>query len=362
MGLFNRFRGDVQRVAATLEPVLGGKLAGPASDQITWHIEGTRGGRTVQVDLNEMHGIFKIACTVDEVPIETVRIEEEQSIFAGDTPYIAPKLKMSTRWDAKPLWLLLPDTTRHTIVDMLAPPSSSMTLRGPKLSMLLGPVALLRQADAHDVIVRQLDRLLAVAPAIETYWNIDPKLVGAGQSTHVPKPPPQPPAPLPVEARDATTISGRARPARDAMLERFAGERVETFPAVSAMRERDRVVGKVVVLPPQSPSAWVSDFAHKAIAVGEAEHCWYFVRTDDPGFARVLRAVERYERATGTAVGDEPYEVIARFAGEPMMVVAAGKAQVGHKLELLGALVGNRVFIDATQVVGDDSLFAGERD
>ncbi|MBA3463705.1 MAG: hypothetical protein H0T46_27360 [Deltaproteobacteria bacterium] len=362
MGLFHRFREDVKRVAAMLEPVLGGELAGPAEDQITWHIDGTRGGRTVQVELNEMHGIFGIACNVEELPIETLRIEEEQSIFSGDTPYIAPKLKMSTPWDAKPLWERLPDTTRHMIVEMMESPSSSMAVRNGRLSMLLGSVGLLRQADAHVVIVRQLDRLLAIAPAIETSWNVDPRFVGAGRSTHVPKPQPQPVAPLAVETRDATTISQRAQPARDAMLERFAAERIETFPAASAMSERDRVIGKVVLLPPQPPSAWVSDFTHKTIAVGEAEHRWYFARADEPGFTRVLRAVERYERATGTKVDDEPYEVIGRITGEPMMVVAAGKAQVGHKLEMLGALVGSRVFIDATQREGADSLFAGERD
>lgn len=362
MGLFNRFREDVQRVAATLEPVLGGTLAGPAEDRITWHIEGTRGGRAVQVELNEMHGIFGIACTIAELPVDSLRIEQEQSIFAGDTPYVAPTLKMSTSWDAKPLWELLPDTTRHLIVDMLEPASSSMTVRNEKLSMLLGPLALLRKPEAHDVIVRQLDRLLAIAAAIETSWNVDPRLVGAGRSTHVPKLRPQPPPPLAVEPRDATTISRLARPARDAMLERFAAERIEPFPAVSAMAGRDRVIGKVVLLPPQPPSAWVSDFAHKTIAVGEVEHGWYFVRADDPGFASVLRAVERYERATGSTLGDEPYEVIGRITGSPMMVVAAGKAQVGHKLELLGTLVGSRVFIDATQRSGTDSPFAGEHD
>src|SRR5687768_5771682 len=107
MGLFNRYREDVKRVGAALEPVLGGTLGEANEDRITYPLQGARGGRAVRVSLNEMHGIFEIACAVQGIEVGSVRIHEEGSIFAGDNPSIAPKLKMSTRWDANPLWLLL---------------------------------------------------------------------------------------------------------------------------------------------------------------------------------------------------------------------------------------------------------------
>lgn len=363
MGIFNRFRNDVARVGASLEPVLGGTLTGPKSDGITWTIPGTRKDRAVRVDLNHMHGIFGIACAVKELSINYVNIEEEQSIFAGDAPYIAPKLKMSTQWDAAALWELLPETTRHTLIKMLEPAKSSMRLGTREVSMLLGPAALLRQPDAADVIERELDQLLGVATAIEMYWDVDPSTVGAGRTTHVPRPHPEPPASLPVQARDAAAIAARARPARDAMLQRFASERIEAFPAADAIREGHTVKDRVVLLPSMAPSTWASDNGHKTIGVGEVERCWYFVRADESGFTRVLRAVERYESATGTNLGDAAYEVIGRFVGEPMMVVVGDKGvQIGHKVAVLGVLIGDRVFIDATQSVGADSLFEGERD
>ncbi len=350
-------------MGAVLEPILDGTLEAPTNSGVTWQIRGTRNGRNVRVELNEMHGVFEVACAVKELPIGYVRIHEESSIFAGDTPYIVERLKISVRGDEVALWGLLPDMTRMTLVDMLGSPSSSLSLDTKELAMMLGPLAILRDANAADVIVQQLDRMLALAAVIEDYWNVDPTMVGTGRSTHVPKPRPEPPRRLVlVEARDAHDIAARALPARDAMLARLAADRIEPFPAANPLHDRARVKGRVVVLPAVAPNAWVSDSIHKVIVAGDTERGWYFASTNDAGFQRVQRAVERYERATGTKLGDAPYEVIGEITGNPsMVVVAARSAQIGLEIAVLGMLIGDRVFVDAATLEGSDSLFAGER-
>lgn len=365
MGVFSRFRDDVQRVGATLAPILGGTLEGPGSDGTTWKIEGTRAGRAARVELDHMHGVFGIACEIADSPVALLRIIDDRSIFAvGDSPYITDKLKVHTRWDEKALWELLPDTTRHTLVDMLGSPSASFTLDKHEVSMLLGPLGMMREPDAADVIMRQLDRLIAIAPVLEDYWNVDPRTIGAGRSTHVPRPraAPKTQPPEPVVLREAADVAACALPARDALLARVAAERIEPFPAADPIRDGGDVKGRVVVLPPVPRSRWVKDFLKDTIVGGDAERGWYFARADDPGFARVLRAVERYERATRTRLDDAPYEIVARITGDPMMVVVDKQARTGHKLAVLGAMVGDRVFVDATAVDGDESRFAGERD
>lgn len=362
MGLFNSYRSHVQRVAAALAPVVGGTLGEVTDDRVSYPLAGTRGGRAVRVTLNELHGIFGVGCAVRQLAVGRVTIHQEDSIFAGDAPYVAPALRMRARTDEPALWALLPEPTRATLASMLAPASSSLSLDEAELSMLLGPAGLLARPDADAAILEALDRLLASAAAIEAAWDVEPGTVGSGRSTYVaPARRDEPPPPRPVTGHDPAALRALARPAHDTMLARFAAELVPAFPAANAMREGMTMKGKVVALPPRAPSQWGEDWLKRTITAGEAEHRWYFLREDEPGFARALRAAERYERATGTKLGDAPYEVIARFTGEPMIVVVGGKAEIGHKLALLGALVGDQVFVDATRIVGDDSPFEGER-
>jgi hypothetical protein len=362
MGVFNRFREDVQRVGAELGPMIGGTLEGPGSDHITWHIAGTRGGRRVRIDLNHMHGIFGLACEIRSIGLESFQLRDDKNFFARSGVHVSERLKADSMWDAPAIWQLLPDLTRRAIIQLLAPESSSLSLSKGEVSALLGPLGLLRQPDATQTVLRDLDRLLALVPVLEEYWDVEPRTVGGGLRGGRPPAPPAPPSPPPpkVEPRDAAAVASRAVDAIDRMLFRFQRELIEPFPTVNPMSERESVKGRVVLLPSQAPSQWVSDLGYKVLYAGDVQRGWYFARSKLPGFARVLRAAERYERATRTRLDDTPYRVVARITGNPSLVVVDGKAHFGIEVDLLGAAIGDRVFIDATNLVGDESPFDGE--
>jgi hypothetical protein len=171
MGIFNRFREDVQRVGAELAPMIGGTLEGPGSDGITWQIAGTRGGRRVRIELNHMHGIFGLACEIGAIGLESFELRDDRNFFAVGGVYVSERLKADSMWDAPALWQLLPDLTRRAIIQLLDPESSALSLRQGEVSALLGPLGLLRQPDATPTILRDLDRLLAIVPVLEQYWH-----------------------------------------------------------------------------------------------------------------------------------------------------------------------------------------------
>jgi hypothetical protein len=83
MGIFNRFREDVQRVGAELAPMIGGTLEGPGSDGITWQIAGTRGGRRVRIELNHMHGIFGLACEIGTLGLASFELRDDKNALAA---------------------------------------------------------------------------------------------------------------------------------------------------------------------------------------------------------------------------------------------------------------------------------------
>lgn len=366
MGIFNRYLDDVQRVGEALTAELGWPLVGPGEDHITWAMTGTRGGRAVKIKLNHMHGIYGVECELRELPLRSIRIMEENHVFAGSRdPHITKQLKVSTIWDGGAFWQLLPEPTRRAIEELLAPPSSSLYLQQGAISTLLGPGGLLRSPEAMATILRSLDQLLEIAPILEAHWDVEPEKVGGGMGGGRLPEPPEPPKPPPprVEPRDPAMIASLAIPARDAMLARVAENRIEPFPAGNPMIDTPRVAGRTVVLPPLLRSSWVSDWTYPTMAFGGEGRGWYFARSDAEGFARLLRAVERYEKATGTKGVDYAYEVIGRISEMPMLVVAgASGAQFGFGLEILGAYLVDHVFIDATQVVDGESHFEGETD
>ena len=136
---------------------------------------------------------------------------------------------------------------------------------------------------------------------------------------------------------------------------------IDPFPTIDPMRgDLEAITGRVVLLPPVAPSAWVKDLGYKVVVAGDETVGWYFVPTKDPGLERVLRAASRYERATGTALGDAAYALIARITGKPRLAVVGGKGVVGLDLMALGALIGDRLFVDATVVVDGEARVAGE--
>lgn len=320
MNLLSLYQDDVARVGAAVEPIVGGVLVGPGEDGVTWRVAGRRGGREVAVMLNHLHGVYGLECTVRELGVGRVDLRDDRSIFATSRqPHVVGRIKAETSWDAAGLWQLLPEPTRTAIMTLLDGDSHALALRPTTLDMLLGPVGLLRRPDAVDVIIRDLDRLLAIAQALEAAWDVDPAAAGIGRAVRVPRP--VPPPPPPVAPRDLAQIARLARPARDAMVARYAADTIALFPAASPTSGRERVKDRIVVLPPVTPSRWVRDSRYRVVPVGSVDDGWYFPRTDGEGFARVLAAVERYGRATSVDVGDAPWELIGQLTGNPRLVV-----------------------------------------
>ncbi len=366
MGIFNRYLDDVHRVGEALTAELGWPLVGPGEDHITWAMTGKRGGSSVKITLNHMHGVHGVECEIRPLPLDSLELMEENFIFAGERdPYVTERLKVRSMWDGGAFWLLLPEATRHTLEALLSPKSSSLSLRKERISALLGPIGMLRSAEAAATILRNLDQLMALVPILESHWDVDPAQIGGGRGggrPPMPVEPPKPPPP-PVEPRGPSMLASLAIPARDAMIARVATDRIEPFPAGNPLIDTPRVAGRIVVLPPLLRSNWVSDWNYPTMAFGGEGRGWYFARSDAEGFARLLRAVERFEKATGTKGVDYAYEVIGRIREMPMLVVAGESgAQIGFGLEILGAYLVGHVFVDVTKVIDGESPFVGELD
>jgi hypothetical protein len=108
------------------------------------------------------------------------------------------------------------------------------------------------------------------------------------------------------------------------------------------------------------PSSWANEVVAHALVAGNAVVGHYIARDDAPAFSRIKRAATRYERASGEVLGDAPYALIARVTGQPRVVVLAGRAVFGLEVEALGAMIGERLFIDATPGPDGECRFAGE--
>jgi len=366
MAVLDRFRGDVERVGAQLAPVLGGSLEPKPPGGVHRAIAGARGERSVRVHLNELHGIHLVACAIRDLPLRSFELHDASSMFASGT-HVTERLVARTSFDAVAFWDLLPDETRREIAELLAPSSSSLTLSPGEVSALLGPIGLLREADATARVLDSLDRLIRIATVIEERWNVEPDMVGGGFGSTgrgpVPTPEPGPPRSQPDRAApcDPAAVARAASAACAALVAAHADAMMEPFPAIDPMTgDLAAIRGKVVRLPPVPPSRWASDVVCQVIVAGDAERGWYFARTKEHGLARVLAAAERYQRATGVSLGDAPYALVARLTGKPRLVVVDGKGVFGLDVETLGAQIGDRVFVDATRDVAGEARFAGE--
>src|SRR5262249_44345223 len=85
----------------------------------------------------------------------------------------------------------------------------------------------------------------------------------------------------------------------------------------------------------------------------------YLLDSWAPSATRVFDAVQRYRRYVSPRI-DETYAVIGRIRPEPKMVVVDGRAVTGLSLEVLGATVGDAMFVDVTKGDRGASPFAGE--
>jgi hypothetical protein len=312
-----------------LVPVFG------AESHPFWQIDGTRGGRAVGIELDQHSGHVRVWCSLRLI---SDRFDILGGTADGTAFQLSEELMILSPTDPSAMWQLLPELARKEILDVLDPAWPSFSVASGRAT--LRRTALLPELDAVARIVHYLDRLLAIAAVLEQHWD----------------PPPPPPPPPSLDHRD---VAARAVGALDRMLARFHTEVIAAFPAADPLTESQAVVGRVVLLPPRAPSQWVMDFDIRVLHAGDVEQGWYFARANRPGFARVLRAAARYERATGSTLGDTPYRMIARITG-PVIFPLDDRMNYGLAIDILGAAIGDRVFIDASTVVGDESLFEGE--
>jgi hypothetical protein len=160
--------------------------------------------------------------------------------------------------------------------------------------------------------------------------------------------------------RRVERVTAAARAAFDAFLQAKAASRIEPFPAVDPIRgDRKKVAGKIVLLPSIANRDWVMNAGRCFMTSGgRYQGGWYFVDCLAPATQRLQAAVERYRRMVSPQIAPT-YVVIGRVTEEAKLLVVGGAAATGLMLDVQGALVGERMFVDLT---GPDPVarFAGE--
>ena len=154
-------------------------------------------------------------------------------------------------------------------------------------------------------------------------------------------------------------ISEAARNAWDLLLAAQVSSTLPTFPAQHPIHgERDRVVGQCVVLEKLTPRQWVSEVGHGYLAAGSDSEGWYFLDMEGAGAQRMLTALRRYQRTVSNRIREE-YTLLARILPEARVLVINGTGHWGLQVELLGACIGDVLFVD---VQGNNPIpmFAGE--
>jgi len=154
-------------------------------------------------------------------------------------------------------------------------------------------------------------------------------------------------------------IAGIGRKARDAFVAGLQA-RIPPFPAVDPINgDRAAVAGKIVVLPALGNRDWVMEGDRAYMVAGDAQRGFYFIDTRAPAVQRIQSAMLRYWKLVDPKLPDT-FEFIGKIESDPGMLVVNGRARNGLKLEILGALVGGAMFVDATRVQARESPFAGE--
>ncbi len=154
-------------------------------------------------------------------------------------------------------------------------------------------------------------------------------------------------------------VAEKATRARAAFLERFKKEMIAAFPTIDPIRVDYRGrVGKIVELEPIRNRDWISEATHNYL-VKTGEGGGYIVDCESPAAQRMFLAARRYERLVKPNLTPE-YSIIGRIQSDPRMLVIGGRVLKGLQLEILGASVGDKMFVDLTRTNGKESLFEGE--
>ncbi len=157
----------------------------------------------------------------------------------------------------------------------------------------------------------------------------------------------------------AAEVAEHGKRAREVFLAGLGQDRLETLPKIDLLgADRDRIIGKVLVLPPIPPRNWVTEATHNwfAAQIGPV-HC--FVDTQRAAAQRMQIAARRYTRRV-TPNLREDYAIIGRIKPEPRLVIVNGRGLIGLELEPIAATVGDAMFVDLTKEEKGQSPFAGE--
>lgn len=160
----------------------------------------------------------------------------------------------------------------------------------------------------------------------------------------------------------AAEIRAAAKLARDTFLAAHAAETIPPFPTAdaSSVDAREKVAGKIVVLPPfRRGSQWVEGRRNWMVA-GDDRQGHYFVDVRSEPMERMYEAEWRYMKLIDPK-SKNVYEVIGRIGADPKMVVREGRAVIGLGVEPLAVTMNEgALFVDLTRRDGESSLYAGE--
>lgn len=157
----------------------------------------------------------------------------------------------------------------------------------------------------------------------------------------------------------AQQVTVASQNAWSAMLKTLESQTIAAFPSVNPLENREKVVGKVVVLPPIGQNDWVNEAGRCYLASGDRSQGHYFVDCNTPTMDRMFDAQFRYQRSVKPKL-KENYAVIGRILDAPKMLVIDDQTSIGLMLEPLGVMIGDEVFIDLQVNKNKLSPFAGE--
>jgi hypothetical protein len=157
----------------------------------------------------------------------------------------------------------------------------------------------------------------------------------------------------------AAQVKTASKAAWESAQKSLGAQTIPAFPTANPLEQRAKVVGKVVVLPPINPRAWINEAGRCYLTSGNRAQGYYFIGCQHPAMARLFEAQFRYQRSVQPKL-EENYAVIGRILDEPRLLVIGGEAQIGLVLEPLGVMIGDSVFVDLRVNKDNVSLFAAE--
>ncbi|MCU0647664.1 MAG: hypothetical protein MUF00_06695 [Gemmatimonadaceae bacterium] len=164
------------------------------------------------------------------------------------------------------------------------------------------------------------------------------------------------------EAELIAAVSAEGARAWASALEAHASERIDDPCAVDLVSDAHSAqVGRLLVLPPVTTSAWIPDVTGAVIS-WKLPSTWAFTALESPALSRLFRAQHRYRRRVVPTLGDS-FALLGRIGAQVRLVAPKDTIAVaGLDIEPLAALMGDgavQMFV-ALDGTDDAPAFAGE--